>query len=83
MLLTTLLYVLAQLKYHGSHLTQKKKQTNNAEINKELFITKFQTLSNPGHQCSDISTPPCEAAGILCHNSQKTASLAHGLNQYQ
>lgn len=28
MLLTTLLYVLAQLKYHGSHLTQKKnKQT--------------------------------------------------------
>lgn len=25
MLLTTLLYVLAQLKYHGSHLTQKKK----------------------------------------------------------
>lgn len=41
MLLTTLLYVLAQLKYHGSHLTQKKKQTNNAEINKELFITKL------------------------------------------
>lgn len=41
MLLTTLLDVLAQLKYHGSHLTQKKKQTNNAEINKELFITKL------------------------------------------
>ena len=41
MLLTTLLHVLAQLKYHGSHLTQKKKQTNNAEINKELFITKL------------------------------------------
>lgn len=82
MLLTTLLYVLAQLKYHGSHLTQKKKNKQ-CKINKELFITKFQTLSNPGHQCSDISTPPCEAAGMLCHNSQKTASLAHGLNQYQ
>lgn len=40
MLLTTLLHVLALLKYHGSHLTQKK-QTNNAEINKELFITKL------------------------------------------
>lgn len=41
MLLITLLHVLAQLKYHGSHLTQKKKQKNNAEINKELFITKL------------------------------------------
>ena len=40
MLLTTLLHVLAQLKYHGSHRHRKKK-TNNAEINKELFITKL------------------------------------------
>ena len=41
MLLITLLHVLAQLKYHGSFDTEKKQKTNNAEINKELFITKL------------------------------------------